>query len=175
MTTASLAFPWPTREVLRGPAVRAAIADIVWRAHVRRRVERWRALHAQPLPLVAYDRPALLDVPCDDRWIDDNHLIDVLEVSLDQLAATARAIAQRGRSHMTVGLLCRSSLANAEHQAAATDLLREAGARLVIASPRELARLEELITQVALRRPPAASPLEELPLRCWGPPWQQPR
>lgn len=166
---APVAFPWPTPDSLRGPAVRAVVADNLWKAHLRRFTERWRAAHSQRLPLVAYDDPAQLD-----SSHPSDRLMDIVEVSSERLTQMANWLAGRERTTTTVALLCRQSLAAAEAQAAAVHLLREAGARLVLASPREMAPLDELFTHLTLGRASSAGPLAELPLPCWGPPWQRP-
>lgn len=168
-TNQSLAFPWPKPLKMRGPGVRVAVADPVWRGSVRLVVERWREATNKYLPIVSFDSVEQLG-----QAAGGGPLVDVVEVGADRLLATADWIGARQARRNLAVLLCRQLLRDDDREAA-SHLMRESGAAMVIATPRDLNLLTELISDVCSGQSGPSDPLCDLPLACWGPAWQQAR
>lgn len=166
----SLAFPWPHAHELRGPAVRCVIDDPVWMAAVRRGVNFWQSTQPSKLPLARFAE--LRDL---DSAANDQQLLDIVEVTNGQLSTAAEWIDLRRKKNPVAALLCRRTLVEPDHRAAATQLLREAGAVEVLATPPEVPRLAAVFSWLTARSNAAANSLGELPLPCWAPPWQAAR
>lgn len=164
----SLSFPWPEPLGMQGPGIRVVAADPIWRGGVWLAVERYRGATTRRLPFVPFESiEQLKRATCDSR------LVDVLEIGRDQLSETANWIADCAASRNLATLLCLKTLREPPDRDAASQLLREAGAKVVIGLPRELGLLTELVVDVCTRWGDNADPLSDLPLPCWGPAWQR--
>ncbi|QDU54703.1 hypothetical protein [Aeoliella mucimassa] len=166
-TRPTLAFPWPSRHESAGPAVRTVLHDAVWLALVRQKVVQWRNSIGLHVPLVGY--PALREVPFGGSAMRS---LFVLEAGRNDLATLASWISD-DRERTVLAVLARGDFTAEQDRRAATQLLQEAGARLVAANPVDLARLGELLEHwQATWRCSTTDRLGDLPLRCWGPAWQ---
>lgn len=165
MTPSSLRFPWPRSSEPGGLAMWLVVRDPVWLAVVRQQVERWRKRRSQRLRLVPCEKFAQLHA-------DAIHLV---EVSDENLVGVGEWLRSRPAGIWPVATaLARSSFHEPSERNAAAALLYEAGAKLVLTSPRQASELSDLLDQtIAAAARQSVDPLSELPLRCWDPAWQR--
>lgn len=160
----SLQFPWPRPGEAISPAMRLVVRDPVWIAAVRGQVAKWRSSRSRSLAVIQCDRFAQLT----------GESISVVEVTNDDLLAIGEWLQEGwGRKLPVVAALSRAAFATPSDRAAATAMLCEAGAKMVLDSPRNGDDLAPLLDGLLLRDPGEADPLDDLPLPCWGPAWQR--